>query len=175
VATKEVNGDAIAELLDASRAASPAARAEIGTLVPWEGPYAATYPADTWATCVRLLAADLFPGVPADEAQRRLGHQRIDAFAKRLSAKVIFALARISPRDRSLARIVRGLARGASYIEGQFRPGAAHDEIWISDVTGIPGFFQGMIEQLARRGGLAIELSIHARAGDSCTFRTLRT
>src|SRR5262245_42487116 len=167
MADKAVNGESLGELLRAGRGKLSTAAAErIGALgVPIAGPMATWYPAATWAECVRIMAADMFPGVDADEAQRRLAHARMDEYARRIKGRLGFALARLSPRDKTVERFVLGLRGGASYIDCKVtKAGADAYDVWISDVTGVPMFFAGMIEAGVRLGtGAEYRMTITAR------------
>lgn len=170
---KVVNGDAIRDLLEAGRGRLSTTVVErmkaLG--VPLEGKIAPTYPVETWAGCLKLMAEDMFPGIDATEAQRQLAHLRIDAAARRFKNRVLFALSRLAGRQRGLERFVRALAAGASHIETRFTVlGPRHYEVWINDVAGVPGFFWGMIEAGARHTGGADPMWIKAQDGDGCTY-----
>ena len=171
---KTVNGDAIDHLMHACRARlSAAARGQIAALgVAIDGPFAATYPADTWVACVKLAAAELFPDRDEVEAQRELGHLRIAVVATSLKGRALFALSRLAPREKGLGRYVARLASGASYTQTRFTViGPRHYEIWVNDVTGVPGFWWGMLEAGAQHAaGCTDPMTIAARDGDSCTY-----
>lgn len=172
---KAVNGESLGELLRAARGKlSAAATEQIGRLgVPIAGPMATWYPAATWAECVRIMAADMFPGVDPDQAQRRLAHVRMDEYARRIKGRLVFALSRLAPRDKTVEKFVLGLRGGASYIDCKVTKAGADDyAVWISDVTGVPMFFAGMIEAGVRLGtGADYQMAITARDGDACSYR----
>jgi len=112
-----VNADAIEHLAKAARGRlSAAAREQIQKLgIALDGPYQATYPVEAWAACVKLIAADLFPGIDEIEAQRQLAHLRIGVVSSSLRGRALFALSRLAGRERGLARFVQALASGATH------------------------------------------------------------
>jgi len=170
---KTVDGRSVGELVAAGRGKlSDAARARVVELgIPIDGALADTYPAAAWAACVQLMAADLFPAHDAIEAQRRLAQLRIDEFAARWRGRIVFALSRLAGRERSLARFVHGLRAAAPYLDTRFTVvGPRRYEAWVSDVTGVPGFFWGMIEGGARHFGVTEPIAIAAQDGDACTY-----
>jgi uncharacterized protein (TIGR02265 family) len=171
---KTVDGGSVGELVAAGRVKmSPAAREKVAALgIAVDGELAGKYDAEKWAECVKVIAADLFPGVDEGEAQRRLAHLRMDEFARSWKGKLVFALARLSPKPRAVERFAHGLRRATNYVDTRFAvktPGCY--EIWISDVTGVPAFFGGMLEAGARRvTGRPATMTVTARDGCACTF-----
>ena len=146
-------------------------RARIVELVV-TGKLATTYPVDVWAACVKLIAADVFPGLDEIEAQRKLGNLRIDVVARSLKGRLLFALSRRLPPHRALEKYVTGLRAGASYVDTRFEVlGANHYRVWVNDVSDVPGFFMGMIEGGARHATKRTDpIRIESRDGTSCTY-----
>src|SRR5262249_9621085 len=103
---KTVEGGSVGELVASGRAKmSAAARERVEALgIAVDGKLAPKYDAEKWAECVKVMAADLFPGVEDGEAQRRLAHLRMDEFARSWKGKLVFALARLSPKARAVER-----------------------------------------------------------------------
>ncbi|HTL34372.1 MAG TPA: DUF2378 family protein [Kofleriaceae bacterium] len=177
MSSKTVDGVSVGELVAAARPRLSAdGRAAIENLgIPLAGKLAPTYPAEAWAACVKALAADLFPASSLDDAQRQLAHIRMAEFAGRVRGKLVFALSRLAPLDRSVERYAQGLRRATSYITTRFAvlaPGRY--EIWISDVTDVPAFFAGMLEAGARRVGLTDACATFVREGDAATYELSR-
>jgi uncharacterized protein (TIGR02265 family) len=163
-AVKTVDRNAVDELTRVP-GISPATAAKIHAL-GIKRPLEAHYPAETWAACVQLLASELFPS--DSDGQKRLGAARIDVFASSLRGKVTFWLARRVPREKSIERFVHGLQGGASYIETRFtRRSQTEFEAWLSDTSGVPGFFAGMLQQGIR---LATGASYSVAVEDPLTF-----
>jgi len=175
---KVVGGDALEHLVLATRGRlSAAALAKVKAAgAPLEGKVAATYPAAALAQCVRAMAEDLYPSLEPTEAHRRLAHLRVEHVAQSLKGRVLFALGQLAPRERALERFVRAMRDGASYIDARFTVLAPrHYEVWISDVTGLPGYFWGMLEAGWRHSCRDPEpMSIKAREGESCTYEVKR-
>src|SRR5262245_21857115 len=93
---KVVQGESVGQRVGAGRGRlSEPARARIPELgIPLDGKIAESYPAESWAACVKLMADDMFPGIEREEAQRRLAHLRMDQFAATAKGKFVFAFAR---------------------------------------------------------------------------------
>ena len=171
---KTVDGGSVRELVQSGLARlSPGARARITELgIPLDGKIAATYPATAWAGCVAVMAEDMFPSLDPIEAQRKLAHLRIGEVAGSWRGRALFAVSKLAGRERALEKFVHGLRRATNYLETRFTVVAPrHYEVWLSEVTGVPGFFLGMIEAAAGRfASDPAPIRIASRDGDACTY-----
>ena len=134
------------------------------------------YPAELWASAVKVVAKDLFPQAEAMESHRLLALKTVDQFAETMVGKAIFAVARVMGPDRSLARMTHNFRTGANFIETKLtviEPGV--HELWLNDVSGVPGFYQGLIEGAALHTGRKPDtMSVKASDGVQCTFLLVR-
>jgi uncharacterized protein (TIGR02265 family) len=156
---------------------SPAAAAKVASLgVPLEGKLLPAYAAETWAACVKVIAGDLFPAADPVEAQRRLAHRTVEQFAASLVGKALFSLARLMGRERTLQRMTQNFRTGSNFVETRLDvKGDGHYELWINDVSGVPGFFMGLVEGGAKAStGQVDDMRIKALEGSSCTYEIRR-
>lgn len=130
------------------------------------------YPADSWAEAVRLISADLFPGEPPDVQHNKLGQLTVRLFADSVMGKAMFTAAKVFGARRSLARMTHNFRTGANFIETRFTELDPYThELWINDVSGVPGFYAGLVE--AGRDfleGWVSEMRIKQRDGASCLY-----
>ncbi len=130
------------------------------------------YPADSWAEAVRLISNDLFPGEQPDVQHNRLGQLTVRLFADTVMGKAMFTAAKVFGARRSLARMTHNFRTGANFIETRFTELDPHThELWINDVSGVPGFYSGLVE--AGRDfleGWVNEMRIKQREGASCLY-----
>lgn len=130
------------------------------------------YPAEVWANAVKLMSADLFPNLPAEEQHRALGLATVLQFTEGMLGKAMFSAARLFGARRTLERLSHNLRSGANFIETRFTiVGSDSYELWLSDVTDVPGFYAGILSA----GAAKIEawpdrIEIKHRDGASCTY-----
>jgi uncharacterized protein (TIGR02265 family) len=173
-ASKLIFDSSVEALLKAGRGRlSPTAAAKVAALgIPLEGKLAPAYPAEAWASCVKVISEDLFPNLDAVEAQRQLAHRTVQQFAEVFVGKALFSLARLMGRERTLQRMTQNFRTGANFIQTRLDTvGEGQWELWISDVSGVPGFYMGLVEGgLKASVGQADELRIKSLEGPACTY-----
>ena len=104
------------------------------------------YPAQDWAEAVKLVSAELFPHGDPNHSHRALGRATVLQFADTFMGKSMFAVAKVMGARRSLERMTRNLRTGSNFIETRHTvlDDRTH-ELWINDVTGVPGFYAGLL------------------------------
>lgn len=153
---------------------SPAGKARIRALgVDMDGKLNPAYPAQVWASAVKICAADAFAGLPPLEAQRRVAQKTVDAFTEGVIGTAMFSLLRLLGPDRTIGRMTRNLRTGSNYVETRATQLEPHRyEIWINDVTDVPGFYLGLLEQgLHHVGAKELKIELASQSGPSCTYR----
>ncbi|MBL8952178.1 MAG: DUF2378 family protein [Myxococcaceae bacterium] len=135
------------------------------------------YPADVWATAVRVIGADLFPKESPEDQHRKLGALTVKQFAETFMGKAMFTAAKVMGVQRSMQRMTNNLRTGANFIETKFTTiDDRNHELWISDVSDVPGFYAGLIEAGADyMSGWADEMRIKQREGEGCLYTLRRT
>lgn len=135
-----------------------------------------TLEAEKWGRAVKVLCSDLFPDLEPIEAQRRIAYIALESFTSTLVGKVMVTVGRMIGREQSLKRLTHNFRTGTNFIECTIteRVNGVSD-VWINDVSDVPGFYLGMLEfRTINAGPLSDRVEIHAREGASCTFRLTR-
>lgn len=130
------------------------------------------YPAEHWANAVRIISGELFPSLQPDDQHRALGKLTVTQFAEGFLGKAMFAAAKILGARKSLERMTRNLKTGANFIETRYsHVDDRTNELWINDVSGVPGFYAGLIGAGAEfMPDWADVVEIKERVGDDCTY-----
>jgi len=130
------------------------------------------YPAEYWAQAVKLVSADLFPDREPDLQHRQLGMATVLHFAETFMGKAMFTAAKVIGAKRSLARMTNNLRTGANFIETRFThiDDKTH-ELWINDVSDVPGFYAGLIGAGAEFiPGWPDHIEVKERDGSACLY-----
>ncbi len=129
------------------------------------------YPAQTFARCVKLTAAALFPNDPPDEAQRRLGHFGLLGYQQTLLGRAVIQVLRLIGPRRSLERMQTNF-RSANFIKTRFTPlGPQSAEVWFNHVDDIPAYVAGIIQQGGTFAGAKSVAITWAAKDVGCAFR----
>lgn len=175
--TRLIFSSSVEALLKASRGrVTSTAVQELGRLgLPVEGRLEPAYPAETWASAVRLIGADLFPTEPLDTQHNKLARLTVRQFAETVMGRAMFTAARVFGARRSLQRMTHNLRTGANFIETRFTElSPTLQELWINDVSGVPGFYAGLIE--VGRDYMpewVTQVRIKDRDGPACTYQLI--
>jgi uncharacterized protein (TIGR02265 family) len=130
------------------------------------------YPARTFTDSVHIAAADLFPGVPRDEAVRRVGEMSLDGYASTLVGRGLFGLLRVLGVRRSILRLARNMGGGTNFLQASAEAlGPTDFRAEISDVTGLPTFYQGVLGRAAALLGQAVQVDIERGDPPGCIYR----
>ncbi len=107
------------------------------------------YPAATWAACAKVLADELHPGLPPEESTRRLARGTVDAFADEFVGRAMFGLLKLLGAERVAKRMTQNFRTGSNFIDTRLtriRDEPLTNELWLNDVSGVPGFYLGLLE-----------------------------
>lgn len=111
-------------------------------------PLLSVYPAAVFHRCVAIAAETAYPGVSPAEAQFHAGKAHIDGFIQSYPGKMMAALARQLDARTILDYTATFLRLGNNYTETRARVlGPNRVEVWVSDVGGVPGWYQGVIQR----------------------------
>ncbi len=135
------------------------------------------YSADTWACAVRLIGADLFPTDLYEVQHRKLARRTIQQFSDTLMAKAMLPFAKLIGPQRCLERLTNSLRTGANFLETRFtRLDDRAQELWISNVSEVPGFYAGLLEAGSDLiDGWPDAIHIKRREGPACVYELRRT
>lgn len=143
-----------------------AAGIDLGRLEP-------AYPVQTLVAACRTILPDLYPGEPEHEAFRQLGVAFTQGYNETLVGGALIQIMKVIGPRRTLERMQRNFRTGGNYVETKFTAlGATSVELWVNDVTGMAGLYQGMIEEGARLVGTkGLTCRPTLGADGSCTYR----
>jgi len=77
-----------------------------------------TFPVVTWHKCLRVLTEELFPGVPMDEAFRRLARQHVEGYGRTLMGRATLRVMRLLGPRRMVHRLPSVLSATDNYTAG---------------------------------------------------------
>ena len=131
-----------------------------------------TYPLLAVAQGIRVVAADVFPNLTREQALHELGEAFVRGYEQTFMGTAILQLMRVIGPTRSLQRLQRIFRTGGNYMDTRFTSlGPRKAEVWVSDVSGLPTFYGGMIT----RGGVyaaarGLRTTCTPGRDDSCTY-----
>jgi uncharacterized protein (TIGR02265 family) len=131
------------------------------------------YTLEQWKDFLRIAAAHVYGGVPAEAAYYSLGERFMDAWFGTFLGKALLGMARLMGPRRTLLRAGTGLRAGANFIEARIvERGPTSLEFWMNDVVADqPTFAAGMIARAAElAGGWRVVAIPEGFDGTSSTF-----
>jgi uncharacterized protein (TIGR02265 family) len=130
------------------------------------------YPAEKWAQAVRVIAADLFPGELYEVQHRKLARRTVEQFAGTMLGKAMIPFVRLIGPERALQKLSNSLRTGANFLETRLTPiEEGVRELWISDVSDVPGFYAGLLEAgVTVMDGWPDVIHIKRREGPGCVY-----
>lgn len=130
------------------------------------------YSIDTMRKAIDVTVSELFQGRPRDEGLRELGRIFMRGYAETfIGAAMVQVMKLIGPR-RTLERMQRNFRSGTNFIETKFEAvGPREATLWFNDVSGMPAFYVGILEEGGRMTGAAATVTVEATADAGCTFR----
>lgn len=72
----------------------------------------------TWLKCLRVIVEELFPGVPMEEAFRRLARQHVDGYGRTLMGRATVRVMRLLGPRRMVNRLPSMLSATDNYTAG---------------------------------------------------------
>jgi uncharacterized protein (TIGR02265 family) len=131
------------------------------------------YPAELWAKVVKTLGEELYPGFEAVEAHRRLATRTVDEFAHTMIGGAMFTVVSLLGPDRTVRRMTRNFRTSTNFIETTCTEVAAHTyEISFNDVSGVPGFYLGLLEAgFLRAGAKKLSVQMQSQVELGAAFR----
>ncbi len=131
------------------------------------------YPIEDIVAVCRALLPSLWPTLSEAEGFQLLGNALLQGYSQTLLGTAMVQMMKLIGPRRSLERMQKNFRTGGNYIETRFTAlGPTSVELWLSDVTGVPTFWAGMVEEGARMTGTKnIRVVVHAESPPSATLR----
>ncbi|MCC6337169.1 MAG: DUF2378 family protein [Myxococcales bacterium] len=100
--------------------------------------------------CHRVLPA-LFPGMPMRDAMAELGALSTRGYNETLVGRAAIAFLKLIGTRRALESLNKTLSAGNNYLQTQFTALSGNQaRIHLSDASGVPDFYRGLIEEGGR-------------------------
>lgn len=131
------------------------------------------YPADLMTEAIRVTVAELYPDRTSAEGQRELGRVFMRGFGQTFIGAAMVQFMKVIGTRRTLERMQRNFRNGSNFIETRFTAIDEHTAtLWFNDVSGMPEFYAGILEEGGRTTGTAgVSVTVIPGAGADCTFR----
>lgn len=138
-----------------------------------ERPLAAGYPAGDFARWVQLASEALYPGLPEEQALRRMGGHFFAGYMDTLMGKALVPLMRVLGPRRALERLERTFRSGSNYVVVRAETtGPAEVLLHFNEVHRIPGYYAGIIEQgAALTGAQDTTVEVLSAPAPGCALR----
>ncbi|MFZ5439923.1 MAG: DUF2378 family protein [Myxococcota bacterium] len=109
------------------------------------------YPVESVKRVFKVVVTELYAGVDEAEALRQLGAQSMKGYGETLIGKALLQILKLIGVRRSLLRMHTSMRSGNNYLETFSNVvGPNCIELRFSDVTGMPSFYQGILEEGGR-------------------------
>lgn len=132
-----------------------------------------SYTLEQWKDFLRIAAAHVYGGVPAEAAYYSLGERFMEAWFGTFLGKALLGMARLAGPRRMLLRASTGFRAGTNFIElRSVERGPTSLELWMNDVgADQPTFVAGMLARAVElAGGWRVVAIPEGFDGTSCTF-----
>src|SRR4051812_37387064 len=70
------------------------------------------YPFETWCSCVRLAARELYAGAPEEQAYLALGERMVDGYRSTMMGRALFSVLQLLGPQRVLSRVQQSFRSG---------------------------------------------------------------
>jgi uncharacterized protein (TIGR02265 family) len=131
------------------------------------------YTLDQWKDFLRIAAAHVYGGVPAEAAYYSLGERFMDAWFGTFLGKALLGMARLAGPRRMLLRAATGFRAGTNFSELRIvERGPTSLELWMNDVVADhPTFAAGLLARAVElAGGWRVVAIPEGFDGTSSTF-----
>ena len=130
------------------------------------------YPQATMTRAVEVVVNELFQDRTRDEGLRELGRVFMRGYAETFIGAAMVQIMKVIGARRTLERMQRNFRNGTNFIETKFEAvGEKAATLWINDVSGMPTFYAGILEEGGRMTGVVATVAIESPTDTGCTFR----
>ncbi|MBE4746929.1 DUF2378 family protein [Corallococcus sp. ZKHCc1 1396] len=122
--------------------------------VDLDRPLLPLYPVPLWARCLNIIIEETQPGVPREEAFRRLARAHVEGYGATLLGRAVMSVMRLLGPRRVVQRLPEVLRGTDNYTEATVTElGPAHHELRINSVIDAPGYVEALFEAVLQVGG----------------------
>ena len=113
-----------------------------------------TFPVVTWHKCLRVIIEELFPGVPMDEAFRRLARQHVEGYGRTLMGRATVRVMRLLGPRRMVHRLPSVLSATDNYTAGSLEERGPAEFVLSLNSNMQPGaYVESLLEAMLRACG----------------------
>ncbi|XXF78702.1 TIGR02265 family protein [Myxococcaceae bacterium GXIMD 01537] len=136
-------------------------------------PLLPAYPVPMWAHCLGIIAEEAYPGMPAEEAFRRLAEQHVEGYGNTLFGRAVYRVMRLLGPRRMVLRLPQTLRGTDNYTEADLvEVGPACFEMRVNSVMEWPGYAESLFEAFLRMAGAEDpRVAKVGEVGGSTTYR----
>ncbi|HVG61601.1 MAG TPA: DUF2378 family protein [Hyalangium sp.] len=104
------------------------------------------YPFETWCSCVRVVARELYSGTPEEQAYHALGERMVDGYRGTMMGRALFSVLQLLGPRRVLDRVQQSFRSGNNYTEVRIYERGPHQlEMWMNEAGPTRYLVQGAI------------------------------
>lgn len=117
-------------------------------------PLLPAYPVPLWMTCLRIVTEEAYPGVPPEEAFRRLAERHVEGYGHTLFGRAVYRVMRLLGPRRMVQRLPQTLRGTDNYTEAELvEKGPTTYEMRMNSVLDVPGYAESLFEAMLRLAG----------------------
>ncbi len=117
-------------------------------------PLLPAYPVPTWSRCLNIIAEESFPGLPPEEAFRRLATRHVEGYGHTLFGRAVYRVMRLLGPRRMVQRLPQTLRGTDNYTDAELvEVGPAAFEMRMNSVLYAPGYVEALFEAMLRVAG----------------------
>ncbi|QSQ20766.1 DUF2378 family protein [Pyxidicoccus parkwayensis] len=122
--------------------------------VDLDRPLLPAYPVPLWTHCLSIIVDEAYPGIPREEAFRRLAETHVQGYGRTVIGRAVFGVMRLLGPRRLVLRIPQTLRATDNYTEVELlERGPTTYEMKMNSVVEPPGYVESLFESLLRVGG----------------------
>ena len=122
--------------------------------VDLDRPLLPLYPVPLWARCLDIIIEEVHPGVPREEAFRRLARAHVEGYGATLLGRAVMSVMRMLGPKRVVQRLPETLRGTDNYTEAVLTErGPTSYELRVNSVIDAPGYAEALFEAVLQVGG----------------------
>jgi uncharacterized protein (TIGR02265 family) len=122
--------------------------------VDLDRPLMPAYRVSVWMHCLSVIAEETYPGVPPEEAFRRLAEAHVEGYGHTLLGRALYGVMRMLGPRRVAQRLPQTLRGTDNYTEAVLTErGPTTYEMRLNSSIPSPGYVEALFEAMLRVGG----------------------
>jgi uncharacterized protein (TIGR02265 family) len=122
--------------------------------VDLDRPLLPAYPVPLWTHCLSVIVEETYPGVPREEAFRRLAETHVQGYGRTVIGRAVYGVMRLLGPRRLVQRLPQTLHATDNYTEAELvERGPTTYEMKMNSALDQPGYVESLFESMLRVGG----------------------